>query len=272
MFFSVALSVLLAAVASAQSTTLQLQSIEAQFAAAGLVGNNDLLASFNPSAVLDANFGSGSITPGSPQSVAGVANAPALTLTPANSSVTFSGQYTVAMVDADIVGTNEATTNQTRHWLVNGVSTSGNTVNALAGTNITAYGGPLPAAGSGPHRYVILVYTQPSTFTAPADLPANSPISAFNFANYVQSSGLGSLVAATYFTVEQGTASMSIPATTAVQTNTLPAAQTTGGAASGHPSGTASGSGPKPTQSNGSFIGKSVSWGLAGVALLFATL
>jgi hypothetical protein len=25
------------------------------------------------------------------------------------------------MVDADVVGTNEATTNQTRHWLVNGV-------------------------------------------------------------------------------------------------------------------------------------------------------
>jgi hypothetical protein len=43
-----------------------------------------------------------------------------LTINPANSSVTFSGNYTVVMADADIVGTDESK-GQTRHWLVNSV-------------------------------------------------------------------------------------------------------------------------------------------------------
>ena len=49
---------------------------------------------------------------------------PALSVTPANSSVSLSGNYTLAMVDADIVGTDESK-GQTRHWLVNDVTVSG---------------------------------------------------------------------------------------------------------------------------------------------------
>jgi hypothetical protein len=89
------------------------------------------------------------------------------------------------MADADIVGTNEST-GQTRHWLVNGVvlkagtptppagdfffslslnvsdwiypdnssnsSTTQMNVSTTDGTAVTAYAGPAPAAGSGPHR------------------------------------------------------------------------------------------------------------------------
>jgi hypothetical protein len=33
--------------------------------------------------------------------------------------------YTIILADGDIVGTDEANTNQTRHWLINGASLSG---------------------------------------------------------------------------------------------------------------------------------------------------
>lgn len=64
------------------------------------------------------------------------------------------------MADADIVGTNEQTTPQTRHWLVNGVgiSDAGDAgpypLNFTGSTAITNYAGPGPASGSGSHRCV----------------------------------------------------------------------------------------------------------------------
>ena len=48
---------------------------------------------------------------------------PDLSLTPANSSVELSGNYTIVMADAGPVGTDESA-GQTRHWLVNGATVS----------------------------------------------------------------------------------------------------------------------------------------------------
>jgi hypothetical protein len=59
------------------------------------------------------------------------------------------------MVDANPVGSDESTTAQTRHWLVNSVTLEGSapyTVNYTGSTAITNYAGPGPAAGSGSHR------------------------------------------------------------------------------------------------------------------------
>ena len=46
---------------------------------------------------------------------------PELTLTPANSTVTFNGNYTVAMIDPGAVGSDQSE-GQNRHWLVNGAT------------------------------------------------------------------------------------------------------------------------------------------------------
>jgi len=125
------------------------------------------------------------------------------------------------MVDADVVGS-KLPEGQTRHWLVNGVTISGSTVTNSSATAITSYAGPYPASGSGPHRYVVAVYAQPSTFAAPAAYSQpNLPVGTFDFNAYVKDSGLGPLVAATYITVEEGTATASIPSTSAVVTSTL---------------------------------------------------
>lgn len=60
-------------------------------------------------------------------------------------------------------------------------------------------------------RYVILLYVQPSTFAAPADLAnPGTPLAPFSLSSYVSSSGLGPLVAANYFQVENGVATVTV--------------------------------------------------------------
>jgi len=148
------------------------------------------------------------------------------------------------MVDAGPVGFDESQ-GQTRHMLINGVTVTGTNISTDGGVVITAYAGPAPPAGSGPHRYVILLYAQPDSFSAPADLPVNAGVSVFDFPAYVQASNLGPLIAANYFTVEEGTASFSISPTSAVVSSTL--APTTSGTASGT---TSAGSTQSTTQSS----------------------
>jgi len=53
--------------------------------------------------------------------LAEVATAPELTIVSANASVSLTGNFTLVMADADVVGTNESV-GQTRHWLVNSVT------------------------------------------------------------------------------------------------------------------------------------------------------
>jgi hypothetical protein len=203
----------------AQATSIGVEAIEAHFTQSAIVPN--LLASFNPSALLSLNFaGVGDVQPGQALTQAQVAPTPTVTITPANSSVSLNGTYTLVMVDADVVGSN--LTQETRHWLENSVVITGSTVSNASATVITRYAGPAPASGSGPHRYVVMLYAQPSTFTAPAAYSQpNIGVSTFDFNGYVKDSGLGPLVAANYFTVEVGTATVSVSATSAVVSSTL---------------------------------------------------
>ncbi|KAG9127524.1 hypothetical protein FRC07_012676 [Ceratobasidium sp. 392] len=269
------LALAIAPFAYAQNNAVQLQSIIAQFKNAGLTP--DPLTTFNPSALLTATYGSSAIDAGKPQTVAAVKPQPKLQLTPVSTSpdVTADGTYTVAMIDADIVGGSQAE-GQTRHWLVNGVKATGSsapwTLDTTTGTNITAYGGPFPAEGSGAHRYMLLVLAQPSSFTAPAAPAANSPIEKFDFEQYVKDAGLGSIVAGTYITVEQGTATASVSPTSAVDTATLSVPST---AASGSGTGTATRSSTAtasaPANSNAA-SGRVVEWGMLGAAALLGAV
>lgn len=215
-----------------------------------------------------------------------------MTIAPANSTVSLGSNFTLVMVDADVVGTvsnffeqfdetssrsiilillsfpsQDESNGQTRHWLVNGVTLSGSgsneTVSNASATAITEYAGPAPAEGSGAHRYVILLYSQPADFTPPANLSSpNIGVSVFSLADYVSSTNLTGPLAGMYFTVETGTATSSVSATSAVVTSTLPvpSAGSTG-------SGTGSGSNPSAT---GNAAVKST--GSTGVAAAFAIL
>jgi len=254
-------------IALAQSTELQLEAIEAHFQNAELVPVP--IPVFKPTAILTANFqGLGDITPGELVSKDQVTNSPNLTFTPANSTITFNGNYTVAMIDPGAVGSDQSQ-GQNRHWLVNGATILDNKLNFEGAITITEYAGPAPPAGSGPHRYTIVVYTQGADFTPPQNLSGPVPgVQLFNFPEYVQSTKLGPLVAGIYYQVEEGTATVSIPATSSVISSTLPAARPS---SSGTSSGTGSGSKPTSTNSNNTSgaMGKVFSGSLLGFSVLF---
>jgi len=221
-FLTLFVACALFSIALARSTELQLKAIKADFQNAQLVPAP--IPVFEPIALLDANFqGLGSITPGQLVSKDEVATAPKLTLTPANSSVSFNGNYTVAMVVNDDRGSG-----QMRHWLINGAKITDNKVTFKGATTITEYVGPNPPANSGPHSYVIVVYAQGKDFVPPQNLSGPVPgVQPFDFPSYVKNTNLGPLIAGNYFTVEQGNANVSIPATSPVVTSTLPAAKPT---------------------------------------------
>jgi phosphatidylethanolamine-binding protein (PEBP) family uncharacterized protein len=231
---------------STNDTALGIAAIEAHFTNAELVPS--LLSSFDPSAVMTVTFsGVGVISPGQNLSVSQVASAPELTITPANSSASFSGNYTLVMADANVVGTNESE-GQTRHWLVNSVvlkagnSSSGSSASQLNvsttdGVAVTEYAGPAPPEGSGQHRYVILLLPQTSSFSPPSNLSKpNVGVSVFELTDYISTSHLGAPVAAMYFDVQQGTTNVTIPTTSPVITSTLktgtPASSTASSSAS----------------------------------------
>jgi hypothetical protein len=252
----VAAAAVVAPLVFAQDATLELQAIQAHFKQSALVP--DLFASFDPIALVSLSFsGVGELKPGQNVTKEQVGPVPTVTVKPGNSSTTLSGNYTLAMLDAGTVGQKLAQ-GQTRHWLVNGVQVSGSTVSNTSAVGITGYAGPAPPAASGPHRYVVVLYNQPASFQAPADLSAPGvPVSTFVWADYVKNTGLGSLVGATYFTVEEGTATVSISPTSPVVTRTLPAAASSSGSkvSTGTPSsGTSTSTNGAITLSNGGHV------------------
>lgn len=248
---------------------LGVKAIEAHFDQSHIT--EDYLDDFEPIATLDLNFeGVGAVTPGQRLSAAESRPQPTVTVTPANSSVTLEGLYTIAMFDINTVG-EELPNGPTRHWLLNGVTLEDNTVSNATATAITAYAGPGPAAGSGAHRYIVALFQQPADFAAPEGFQQPTGVEAMDFKAYIDNANLGPLVAANYIIVEEGTASASAVSTAPVVSSTLAAA-----GASGSSSGSGSGS-PRPTgsgapQTNDEGSAAKISTWAAPVVALFGGL
>jgi phosphatidylethanolamine-binding protein len=84
--------------------------------------------------------------------------------------VSLGSNYTLIMVDADYVGA-DISNGTYRHWLLNSVTVgSDGVVSNATATAVEGYAGPWPAAGSGAHRYCILLYQQPTDFVSPTDI------------------------------------------------------------------------------------------------------
>ncbi|KAH9171461.1 phosphatidylethanolamine-binding protein [Lactarius sanguifluus] len=232
---------------SSNDNAIGIAAIEAHFTGAGLVPS--LLTSFDPTALMTVTFsGVGAISPGQNLTKDQAAPTPEITIVPVNTTVSLQGNYTLLMADADVVGTDQSV-GQTRHWLVNGVTLTGTNsslnVSTADGVAVTDYAGPAPPEGSGPHRYVILLLPQPSTFSPPANLTQpNVGVSVFHLTDYISTSHLGAPVAGMYFDVEQGTATATLSPTSPVISSTLkPASSGTASTSSGaSPSGSSSSS------------------------------
>ncbi|ESK88404.1 nucleus protein [Moniliophthora roreri MCA 2997] len=262
MFSLSLLSLALIPFVSAQSgnVALEIEAIKAHFTQSQIVP--ELLASFDPAAYMTLNYeGVGNLTPGQAISQAQSGPTPSITVQPANSSVALNGTYTLVCADADVAGRKETEVN--RHWLVNGVTIEDNKVDNKSATAITAYAGPGPAEGSGPHRYVFLLYSQPADFTAPEGFTEPIGVTPFDLNKYAQDGRLGPIVAGNYIQVEVGTSTVSVAPTSAVETSTLPVPS------SGSGSPTGSGSGANPSQTGAGNGAASVTIGAGSVALAF---
>jgi len=196
---------------------LALALVKQQFINAKIVP--DVVSTFNPSGTLSVVF-SGNSTPindGQPLDKAFVQTQPTITVAGVNNNTV---KFTLLMIDGDYVGSSSPE-GLNLHFLENNVviSSTGAVSNTTAAT--IPYAGPAPASGSGPHRYTILLYQQPSNFTAPSNPAPNSGVHRINLTTYLSAAGLTNPTAGIYFTVEVGTATVSVESTYPVNTATL---------------------------------------------------
>jgi len=69
--------------------------------------------------------------------------------------------YTLAMVDPDAPSRKNPRAAQWNHWIVTDIkSTDVKSLGKVSGKVVTSYNPPSPPKGSGPHRYIILLYKQ----------------------------------------------------------------------------------------------------------------
>jgi hypothetical protein len=213
-------------------TALCINPIEAHFEISDFVP--DLLPSFNPSALMTVTFpGVGPISPGQTLSMQQTATAPDVTVIPANSSVPTTGNFTLIIVDAHAachrtsVGTNESN-GQNLHWLANFATLQNDSspcpslnVSTDGGLVVTNYISPQPRVGTGRHRYVILLFRQPPSFSPPANLSSpNVGIDLyFHLTDYISSSNLGQPIAGMLFEVHQGPANVTSTLTPSVSSS-----------------------------------------------------
>lgn len=249
--------------AVAQDNTLEVQKIQAEFGQAYIVP--DLLESFDPLATLSLNFDGEDVPAGTLLTVEESGPQPVITLTPANSTVDLGDVFTLALVDPGAIG--GVTGQQTRHWLVNGVTIGddGALVIPPSEEAITPYGGPYPPDTDSAHRYVFLLYQQPESFAPEGDLAnPGQPIDQFNVHEYAGGSGLGAIVAGSYFTCTRSEIE-AITTTSAVDTATLPAADSD--TSSGSSTRTSPNS-PTNTDDGSAGFANSAPMGIAGILAL----
>ncbi|KAG8217415.1 phosphatidylethanolamine-binding protein [Butyriboletus roseoflavus] len=220
---ALALCTIPAASAQPNNMLVEGEAIKAHFIQSGLIPA--LLPQFTPSALLAVSFkGLGEIAIGKPVSREQALYEPNLSVTAVNSSIS-GGRLTIMMVDAGPPGSDQSH-GQRRHWLVNGATIPGSVtsnVSMVGATAVTRYIPPNPPVGDGPHRYVFLVFAQPADFLAPADLSgANTGGGIFVVEDYARFTKLGAVVAASYFTCQRGPATVALPPTSAVVSQTLP--------------------------------------------------
>ncbi|OBZ76815.1 Splicing factor 3B subunit 6-like protein [Grifola frondosa] len=135
--------------------------------------------------------------------------------------------FVLFIVDPDAPTPQNATEAQFRHLLAQDLQTNGSLGSGALLVNtsaaLTEFVMPTPPAGSDPHRYVILLFVQPSNFTtvAPNFVNASTPRNNFNLTTFSQEVGLGSPVAGNFFLTgpDNSTNTTSAPVPSATATN-----------------------------------------------------
>jgi len=214
---------------ASQATTDQISTVQTQYDGLFLSSSypDGFGISLKAQALLNVKYPSGDVTLGKAYSASDVSTQPSITVTPidsAQSAFKTPNVFTLMLADANAYGNPDPQGNY-RHFLENSATfgdASGNGTMALnvgSGTIVTAYAGPGPLPNEGPHRYAWLLFAQPSTFQAPSNLSSAGTGPGHWYLNaYVSSTKLGDLIAASFFTVENGHASFTPKPTPASNT------------------------------------------------------
>jgi phosphatidylethanolamine-binding protein (PEBP) family uncharacterized protein len=182
------------------------------------------------------------------------------------------GKAVLFLIDLDVP--RNGTRVNLLHWFAPDVlqPASGGPLTVLI-TSGAPYLQPNPPVGDSPHRYVFLLYSQPSNFTVPTAFaninpPTNTTARVgFNLTNFVKAAGLSIPLAANFITVQNttGTATITFPAASSTGAPGVAGSSTAGSGAST----TDSGSSASATSSGAAIAGAKVAGG-SGVAMIMA--
>ncbi|RVE44175.1 hypothetical protein evm_011169 [Chilo suppressalis] len=106
--------------------------------------------------------------------------------------------YTLAMTDPDAPSRQYPKLREFRHWLVGNIPGG----NVSAGETLSAYVSPVPPPNTGLHRYVYLVYKQPSRLNFDESRLTNTSgdiRAKFSIANFAKKYNLGDPIAGNFF-------------------------------------------------------------------------
>lgn len=282
MFFKTASVVAVAAAASSafaqqsgqQSVSREIAQAIAEFQAQGITPTVVSPSEMNLTSALVLSFNNQNTTVGQaftlPADTEKLANKPEYQLdVPSNLAASYAQQnFTAMLVDPGAAGQILGESKVTRHYLANDLKLQeGRLTNSTPA--ITSYNAPGPAAGSGVHRYLALVFSQGSSFTPPQDLSQpGTPLSNMTLSDYVSQSKIGKIVAASYIAVENNQqGSQTFSSTMAVPSATLDAlaSSVSKSIAGDAPTASASGGSGSGSGSNGAM---SVGLSTSGVATL----
>ncbi|KAF9142281.1 hypothetical protein BGX30_002989 [Mortierella sp. GBA39] len=175
------------------------QATEAALRQDGIIP--DVLDSFHSKTLLTVSYGSNKeVALGNTLSVQETQQAPQVSFQAESPS----DQYTLIMTDPDAPSRKDPTMREYRHWVVANISGTSDfqPANVAQGAVVSPYMGPAPPAGSGPHRYIFLLYKQtPSTNISALTTPLAPQRQGFKAKQFSSHAHL-ELVGANYFFAE----------------------------------------------------------------------
>ncbi|BGP21616.1 carboxypeptidase Y inhibitor [Rhodotorula toruloides] len=160
----------------------------------GLLGSLLIPNSFTPKVTLHATYPSfGNVVIGSTYAIDQTQDEPTVSF---NAPPGQDSKFTVVLADPDAPSRKDPKWAPFRHWVLADVVPG-----QAAGTTVVTYMGPAPPQGTGPHRYVFLLYAQPWDHTptlpnAPDDRPS------FDVGKFAKDNELD-LIGATFFYAEK---------------------------------------------------------------------
>ncbi|CAO1620871.1 unnamed protein product [Parajaminaea phylloscopi] len=199
-----------AALAQASNPTTEIADSLLQYQAQGLIPEPIARDDYNLSSAVHLSFGGKNTTTGQrftlPADEATLKTYPTWGLdVPASQQTTYgSKNFTALLVDPGAAGQTLGGSLVTRHYLANHLKyRNGVLSNSSGGLDIQTYNAPGPAAGSGTHRYLALVFDEGSNFKAPEGLnAAGTQLSNMTLSEYIDNSKIGKIVAMSFLLVE----------------------------------------------------------------------